>query len=99
MIYYREICRLAELNPPVSSSELLGYVIAHEIGHLLLGPQHQDGSVMKSHWRAADVEMIRRRELHFNRSQNVAKHGRRRSVEGLLLSSSRRENPGSFTVR
>ena len=83
IVYYSEIRRLAELDRAVSSGEILGYVMAHEIGHLLLGPQHHDGTVMKSHWGAAEVEMIRRRELRFNRSQNVAKYGTRTTSGGL----------------
>ncbi len=44
---------------------LLGYVAAHEIGHLLLGPSHSESGVMRSSWQAADFLAATRGWLTF----------------------------------
>lgn len=52
---------------------LLGHVIAHEIGHLLLGENsHSRRGLMRADWRAADFESMRELELRFNRDQAAA---------------------------
>ncbi len=89
LVYYGEICRFAERSPAVSSAEILGYVIAHEIGHLLLGPNHQDGTVMKGQWKKGEIEMIRKRELRFNHSQMTAGVRRRLVEERPVMLSAR----------
>jgi hypothetical protein len=52
-IYYGSIERLAG-GSQLRMARVLGYVIAHEIGHLLLGPQHT-GGVMAPHCRAGEI--------------------------------------------
>jgi hypothetical protein len=53
---------------------VLGYVVAHEIGHLLLGPGHVEGTVMSAKWDAKELSAERRRWLTFNRPQRAAIH-------------------------
>jgi hypothetical protein len=47
------------------SREILGDAIAHELGHLMLGPQHSRQGIMKSFWTFQDLELARRGELRF----------------------------------
>jgi hypothetical protein len=44
----------------VPSEEILGRVIVHELGHLLLGPGHSPVGIMKAHWTRED---LRRKNL------------------------------------
>jgi hypothetical protein len=46
---------------------LLGLVIAHEIGHLLLGPGHTPDGVMQAAWGEKQTDAFRRRWLKFGR--------------------------------
>src|SRR5262249_53180997 len=49
----------------VDEAELLGLAVAHEIGHLLLGPHsHTHQGIMRGDWRFSDIEH-RGWELHF----------------------------------
>jgi hypothetical protein len=44
---------------------LLGFVIAHEIGHLLLGPGHTPDGVMQAAWGEKQTDAFRRRWFKF----------------------------------
>jgi hypothetical protein len=59
--------RMAEITWP----DLLGYVIAHEIGHLLLGPAHRAGTVMQARWGQQELDLIARRNLRFDAGQRT----------------------------
>lgn len=48
---------------------LLGLVIAHELGHLLLGPGYVDDGVMRAAWKKDELEALRQRRLRFTKSQ------------------------------
>jgi hypothetical protein len=48
---------------------LLGLVIAHELGHLLLGEGHVPDGVMRAQWGGAEVKALERRWLQFNPAQ------------------------------
>ena len=98
MVYYREICRLAEISPAVTSAEILGYVMAHEIGHLLLGPKHQNGTVMQGQWGRAEFELIRQRALRFNRAQRLARSRTPVAGEGTLFSALRNDQLQEFLL-
>ncbi len=50
-------------------AELLGAAIAHEVGHLLLGPAHTTSGVMTAHFRSHEVAMVGRGELLFDSAQ------------------------------
>jgi hypothetical protein len=51
--------------------DLLGAVIAHEVGHLLLGPEHSQTGVMRAHFGAREIDMATRGELLFNADQGA----------------------------
>lgn len=51
------------------SGEVLGEAIAHELGHLLLGPQHSPTGIMKAHWTFRDQMLMNRCQMGFSRAQ------------------------------
>jgi hypothetical protein len=66
--YYQAIQALAERYQG-DAGALLGFVMAHEIGHLLLGPGHAPDGVMRSGWSRREMEALRHRWLTFNKRE------------------------------
>jgi hypothetical protein len=65
-----ERVRAAARKIPTSEAELLGFVIAHEIGHLLLPRGSQLGTgPMKDHWHIRDLERLDLLTLDFSTEQ------------------------------
>jgi hypothetical protein len=57
----------------VPEFRLLGHVLAHEIGHLLLGPHsHAATGIMMARWSDEDLRTIARGQLYF--SENESRH-------------------------
>jgi len=48
------------------SGVLLGFVMAHELGHLILGAGHTSDGVMQSAWGQRQMDALRQRWLKFN---------------------------------
>jgi len=46
---------------------LMGYVIVHELGHLLLGPGHTAEGVMQTGWNESELHALRQRWLRFGK--------------------------------
>lgn len=76
------------INEKVHVRQLLGPVMAHEIGHLLLGPNsHHTTGIMHERWRAADVKYALMGSLTFTPQQGqamrdyVRTHGRRPLID------------------
>ncbi|MDE3165353.1 MAG: hypothetical protein KGN36_06070 [Acidobacteriota bacterium] len=64
-IYYS---RIRAYNSSVSREALLGYVLAHEVGHVLQGVvRHSEAGVMKAYWSAIDFDRMRVASLGFDR--------------------------------
>ena len=55
----------------VSSELILGRVIAHELGHILLGPGHSPVGIMKAHWTANDLDPGKLGMLVFTKKQGT----------------------------
>ena len=76
-----------------SDGKLLGYVIAHEIGHVLeLISRHSAGGIMKANWRDADYSEIRSGRLHFAPEDAQLIHqgfARRKAAAAVLTANSR----------
>ena len=51
---------------------LLGYAIAHEIGHLMLGPEHTAYGLMRQRWTSDEENRIRVGSLRFDSKQAAA---------------------------
>jgi hypothetical protein len=50
---------------------LLGAAIAHEVGHLLLGPVHSNTGVMRARFRSREIQLAGRGELLFDGGQSA----------------------------
>jgi len=68
-VFYEHVKHLAESH--IASDDLiLGLAIAHEIGHLLLGPHsHSPGGIMRANWDGKNLEEASRGKLLFTRRQ------------------------------
>jgi hypothetical protein len=66
-------CQRAEQlakGTPSLLAVILGHLVAHEIGHLLLGPYgHSERGIMRAPWTEVELEIARRGTLHFSRSE------------------------------
>jgi hypothetical protein len=61
---------------------LLGYAVAHEVGHCLLGPRHSYAGLMRSAWNSKDASEISRISLH------LTKEEARKAVARLTMTES-----------
>jgi len=64
--YYTAIRDLARLFPYAGDDQLLGYVMAHELGHLLISAGHRPNGIMRASWNKAEMEALNQRHLKFN---------------------------------
>jgi hypothetical protein len=53
----------------VASALLMGYVLAHELGHCLLGPHHSETGLMRGGWNRKDAVEISQLSLHLTKQQ------------------------------
>jgi hypothetical protein len=54
----------------IQEGDLLGYVVAHELGHLLLGKEsHSAGGLMRAKWEVAELQDGSRGTLLFSRDE------------------------------
>jgi hypothetical protein len=54
----------------IQEGDLLGYVVAHELGHLLLGKEsHSAGGLMRARWKVAELQEGVRGNLVFSRGE------------------------------
>jgi hypothetical protein len=61
----------------INLGTLLGHVVAHEIGHLLLGTNsHSDTGIMRPHWDGRDLANASKGELHFTQAQRQTMRAR-----------------------
>jgi hypothetical protein len=70
--YYDQAVRLATIDGAGYEVPLiLGYVIAHEIGHLLLGAgSHSAFGIMQGHWERKQIQLLMRGRLGFTAQQS-----------------------------
>lgn len=66
-----ERVRAAARKIPANEAELLGFVMAHEIGHLVLprGSQPDTTGLMKNHWQVRDLQRLDLLTLDFSAEQ------------------------------
>jgi hypothetical protein len=80
-------------NSNVDIAGILGSVIAHEMGHLLLGSNaHAISGIMRAHWEAGELRRINMGTLVFLPQQGKRMRARIAQQKTLLMSS--RESPG-----
>jgi hypothetical protein len=64
--YLRAIRATAE-RQHTDAGVLLGFVLAHELGHLILGPGHTPVGLMQAVWGEQQIDDLRQRRLRFSR--------------------------------
>ncbi len=93
-VFYDRVKKTAGKVDQLPPATLLGYVIAHEIGHLLLGPDsHSSRGIMRARWGREDLEQMQRGKLAFLEEQAAIMRARLeqrtridcRAVTGWLL--------------
>ena len=76
---------------------LLGYAIAHELGHVLLGtPAHSPEGVMKACWRQTDIIPMLQQTVRFSRADAERIHAvqaSRRAATLLSANTNRKSRP------
>jgi hypothetical protein len=95
-IYYARIQGLTRHYPFASSDRVLGYTMAHELGHLLIGASHRATGIMRGPWGRKEFEALSLRHLAFSNAEQAIILRKLRSratgaVEGLSNASG---NPG-----
>jgi hypothetical protein len=59
-----------EQVPPIERAKLLGHIMAHEVGHLLLpGQSHSPTGLMRGQWSRAELERAQHGRLRFTDEQ------------------------------
>jgi hypothetical protein len=64
---YWQAIALNSAQHEADGGALLGFVMAHELGHLLLGPGHTPDGVMQAAWGQKQMDALRRRWLKFGK--------------------------------
>jgi len=70
--YFSAIRDLAFRFSTAGSDQLLGYAIAHELGHLLLGAGHPPNGIMRAYWSEGEVQSINQQHLKFDSAERAA---------------------------
>lgn len=75
-VYFQNLARSSR-HPNLSEGELLGCVLAHELGHLLLGiNSHSSSGLMQSHWDSSALHSATRSDLFFTPAQSATLRSR-----------------------
>ena len=69
-VYYPAIEVLSETSQ-ASRGSLIGYAMAHEIGHLLLGPGHRPRGIMRARWGQEELLALAQRSLGFDKTDRM----------------------------
>ena len=68
-VFYRHVQAKAD-QERVNPAQILGLAMAHEFGHLLLGPKaHSDEGIMRANWSRRDMELGAKGQLRFTDQQ------------------------------
>ncbi len=71
-VFFDSIQSLHEQDRAVSLPPILGDVLAHEVGHLLLGTNsHSREGIMQAHWQAEQLHSIAKGQMRFTKEQAV----------------------------
>ena len=75
-VYYQNLARSAR-HPELSDAELLGCVLAHELGHLLLGTNsHSASGLMQARWDSSTLRTAALSSLFFTPAQSATLRSR-----------------------
>lgn len=70
-VYYAPIRKLVSETQMASSADVIGAVIAHEVGHLFLGSGHSGSGLMRGCWSPRELALLARRKLIFDQVEKV----------------------------
>jgi hypothetical protein len=100
-IYYGAIRELTLLYPVAGADQLMGYTMAHELGHLLIGAGHRPNGLMRAALSKKELDALKHRHLKFNEAEQAAiLHKLRSRLDGFSLScSAAPESTESGTLR
>jgi hypothetical protein len=88
-VFWKRAQRL-HANSTVDLGGILGSVIAHEIGHLLLGSNaHAISGIMRAHWESDELHRIAMGTLMFLPEQSERMHERIATSKAFLVSRDR----------
>jgi len=68
-VFYPRVKELAA-DSNTSTNYILGHVMAHELGHLLLGPAHAPAGIMRAKWDRRDLQRAVWKQLGFAPKQS-----------------------------
>lgn len=71
-VYYGAIRELAMLDPIAGADQLMGYTMAHELGHLLIGAGHRPSGLMRAALSKKELDALTHRHLKFNEAEQAA---------------------------
>jgi hypothetical protein len=71
-VYYGAIRELTNLFPLAGADQLMGYTMAHELGHLLIGAGHRPNGLMRAALSKKELEALNHRHLKFNEDEQAA---------------------------
>ena len=88
----QKLCRELKVSLP----ELLGHIIAHEIGHLLLGSSaHSPAGIMRAIWQRTELEQACRGGLMFSTREAKAMQARVIAIESAAVAEAALSNQHS----
>jgi hypothetical protein len=94
-VFYHRVEQLAE-SKVADRAQILGHAIAHEVGHLLLGPdRHSSRGIMRANWDRGYLQDAARGQLLFTREQAEFI---RAEVGGRREQQKARQSPGLAAV-
>jgi hypothetical protein len=70
VIFYGQVPELARTGY-ADEKDILAAVMAHEIGHLLLGGTHSATGIMRAKWNREEVKLVGRGQLQFTLEQSL----------------------------
>ena len=71
-VYFGAIRELTMLYPVAEPEQLMGYTMAHELGHLLIGAGHRPNGLMRAALSKKELEALSHRHLKFNDAEQAA---------------------------
>lgn len=85
--YIDAIKELALRFPLAGRDQLLGFVMTHELGHLLIGVGHRPDGIMRASWGKPELEALNRRHLKFSDWERTAIHFKLREARAVAPAS------------
>src|SRR5437016_14371766 len=69
-LFFEPIEQLHQQNSDISLAPILGDVLAHELGHLLLGSNaHSRDGIMQPHWTREQLRRVAMGQMRFSKEQ------------------------------